>query len=147
MSGFKGVYWDTNGWYFQAAIQGFAERKAVAGRWDRIGRRARVAEIDPCGRVRHPKRDLSVRGRRPSTRLGLGRNAKMLLSSRSWLHGGHHPAFWDGRSYLVINAKPYKENDVIQSQVQGESVYLRIRQITRDSVTLLLNEAETTLKF
>ncbi len=52
-----------------------------------------------------------------------------------------------GRSYLVIIGKPSAAKDVVQTQVQGETVYLRIRQITRDSVTLVLNEAETTLKY
>jgi hypothetical protein len=53
----------------------------------------------------------------------------------------------DGRLYLVINAKPYKDNDVIQTQVQGEPVYMRVRQISARSVTVVLNEAEMTLKF
>jgi hypothetical protein len=53
----------------------------------------------------------------------------------------------DGRLYLVINAKPYKDNDVIQTQVQGEPVYMRVRQVSRRSVTVVLNEAEMTLKF
>lgn len=52
-----------------------------------------------------------------------------------------------GRSHLVINKRPYKEGDVIQTQVQGEPVYLRIREISKRSVTLELNEAEMTLKF
>lgn len=53
----------------------------------------------------------------------------------------------DGRLYLVINAKPYKDNDVIQTQVQGEPVYMRVRQVSRRSVTVVLNDAEMTLKF
>ena len=53
----------------------------------------------------------------------------------------------DGRLYLVINAKPYKDNDVNQTQVQGEPVYMRVRQVSRRSVTVVLNEAEMTLKF
>ena len=52
-----------------------------------------------------------------------------------------------GRSHLVINARPYKEGDVVQTQVQGEAVYLRIREISRRSVTLELGDAEMTLKF
>ena len=53
----------------------------------------------------------------------------------------------DGRLYLVINAKPYKNNDVITTQVRGEPVYLRVRQISGRGVTLTLDEAEITLKF
>jgi hypothetical protein len=52
-----------------------------------------------------------------------------------------------GQLYLMINGKPYKENEVITTQVQGEPVYLRIRQISSREVTLGLNEAEMTLKF
>ena len=52
-----------------------------------------------------------------------------------------------GRSHLVINARPYKEGDVIQTQVLGEAVYLRVREISKRSVTLELNEAQMTLKF
>lgn len=53
----------------------------------------------------------------------------------------------DGRLFLVINAKPYKDNDVLQTQIQGEPVYMRVRQVSRHSVTVVLNEAEMTLKF
>lgn len=52
-----------------------------------------------------------------------------------------------GRSHLVINAKPYKVGEVIQTKVKGESVFLRVRAISRNSVTLGLNGAEMTLKF
>lgn len=52
-----------------------------------------------------------------------------------------------GRQHLVINARPYKVGDVVQTQVRGEPVYLRVREISRRSVTLALNEAEITLKF
>lgn len=50
-------------------------------------------------------------------------------------------------AHLVINAKPYKVGEVIQTKVQGESVFLRVRNISRNSVTLGLNVAEMTLKF
>ena len=52
-----------------------------------------------------------------------------------------------GRSHLVINARPYKEGDVLQAQVQNEPVYLRVKEISKRSVTLVLNEAEMTLKY
>ena len=47
----------------------------------------------------------------------------------------------------MINGKPYKDNEVVQAQVQGETIYLRLRQISRRGVTVVLNEAEMTLKF
>jgi hypothetical protein len=49
--------------------------------------------------------------------------------------------------HLVLNARLYKNGDVIQVQVQGQPVYLRVREITRHSVTLAFNETEITLKF
>ena len=52
-----------------------------------------------------------------------------------------------GDLYLMINGKPYKDNEVVQAQVQGETIYLRLRQISRRGVTVVLNEAEMTLKF
>lgn len=52
-----------------------------------------------------------------------------------------------GRSHLVINARPYKQGDVVQTLVQGEKVYLRVKDISKRSVTLVFNEAEMTLKF
>lgn len=52
-----------------------------------------------------------------------------------------------GRSHLVINARPYKLGDVVQTLVQGEKVYLRVKEISKRSVTLTLNEAELTLSF
>ena len=52
-----------------------------------------------------------------------------------------------GKSHLVINARPYKEGDAVPAQVNGETVYLRVRTIARRSVTLALNSAEMTLKF
>lgn len=54
---------------------------------------------------------------------------------------------FSGRSHLVINARPYKEGDVVQTQVQGDAVYLRVREISKRSVTLELGDAEMTLKF
>ncbi len=52
-----------------------------------------------------------------------------------------------GRSHLVINARPYKQGDVIPAMARGERIYLRVREISRGSVTLVLNEAELTLKY
>lgn len=52
-----------------------------------------------------------------------------------------------GKQHLVINSRPYKEGDVIQTQVRGVAVYLRVRQISRNSLVLVLNQAEMTLKF
>jgi hypothetical protein len=52
-----------------------------------------------------------------------------------------------GKSHLVINGRPYRQGDVVQAQVQGETVYLRVKDIAKRSVTLALNDAELTLKF
>jgi hypothetical protein len=52
-----------------------------------------------------------------------------------------------GQAHLVINSRPYKEGDVVQTQVQGETIYLRVKEISRRSVTLALNDAEMTLKY
>lgn len=52
-----------------------------------------------------------------------------------------------GRSHLVINGRPYKQGDVIQTQLRGEPVYLRVRTIADRTVTLVLNTAELALKF
>ncbi len=52
-----------------------------------------------------------------------------------------------GRSHLVINARPYQQGDVVQTLLRGETIYLRVKEITKRSVTLALNEAEMTLKF
>jgi hypothetical protein len=52
-----------------------------------------------------------------------------------------------GRSHLVINGRPYKQGDVIQTQLRGDPVYLRVRTIADRTVTLGLNTAELALKF
>lgn len=52
-----------------------------------------------------------------------------------------------GRAHLVINARPYQQGDVVQTLVQGEKVYLRVKDISKRSVTLALHDAELTLKF
>ena len=53
----------------------------------------------------------------------------------------------DGKLHLVVNSRLFKEGDVIQTQVQGQAVYLRVRSIAQKSLTLALNESEMTLKF
>ncbi len=52
-----------------------------------------------------------------------------------------------GRSHLVINKRPYKQGDVVPAVVEGETIYLRVREIGRHTVTLVLNDAEMTLKY
>ncbi len=52
-----------------------------------------------------------------------------------------------GRSHLVINKRPYKQGDVVPAVVEGETIYLRVREIGRRTVTLVLNDAEMTLKY
>lgn len=53
----------------------------------------------------------------------------------------------DGESYFVINSKPYRVGDVVQTIVDGEAAYLRVREITRNGVTLAMGESEVTLKY
>jgi hypothetical protein len=58
----------------------------------------------------------------------------------------------NGRYQLVINSGPnkegtYKDGDVINIILQGDSVHLRVRQITLHSVTFTLNDAELKLSF
>jgi hypothetical protein len=53
----------------------------------------------------------------------------------------------DGQPHLVINARSYKKGDVVPSRASGQAVYLRVREITRRSVTFELNDTEMTLKF
>jgi hypothetical protein len=52
-----------------------------------------------------------------------------------------------GVVHLVINARPYKNGDVLQVTVGNETIYLRIRDVARNLVTLALNDAEMTLKY
>lgn len=53
----------------------------------------------------------------------------------------------DGKMHVVIKGKPYKQGDVIQILSQGETVYLRVRQVSRNSIIFALNETEMTLRF
>lgn len=52
-----------------------------------------------------------------------------------------------GVMHLVINSRPYKTGDVLQAVVGNQTVYLRIRDVAPNLVTLALNDAETTLKY
>lgn len=52
----------------------------------------------------------------------------------------------EGESYLVINLRAYRVGDVVPGSVRGETIYLRVREIGRNSVTLALNDTEITLK-
>lgn len=52
-----------------------------------------------------------------------------------------------GEAHIGINTKLYKKGDVVQAVAQAQPVYLRVREITRRSATLTLNDAEMTLKF
>jgi len=53
----------------------------------------------------------------------------------------------DGRAQLTINKDTYKEGDILTARVQAVPVYLRIRQITSNSIVFVLNNAELTLRF
>lgn len=52
-----------------------------------------------------------------------------------------------GVTHLVINSRPYKAGDVLQVAVGGQTVYLRIRDVAPNRVTLALHDAEATLKY
>lgn len=47
-----------------------------------------------------------------------------------------------GQINVSINQETYREGSVITARVQGTPVYLRIRRITNNSVTFVLNELE-----
>jgi len=51
------------------------------------------------------------------------------------------------RAHLIINARAYKAGDLVKTQVSGEAVYIRVKEIDKRSVTLSLDDAEMTLKF
>ena len=53
----------------------------------------------------------------------------------------------DGRILLNINQALYKEGDTVKVTLKGQSVLLRIKKLTRTSLTLTLGDAETTLNF
>jgi len=53
----------------------------------------------------------------------------------------------EGHVHLTINQALYKEGDVIKVTVKTQTLYLRLSKVTRNSVTLTLNEAEQSLKF
>lgn len=53
----------------------------------------------------------------------------------------------NGNQVLVINKAPYKEGGILAVRMQGTPYYLRIVQITSNSVTLGLNEARIVLHF
>lgn len=50
-------------------------------------------------------------------------------------------------AHLVINQVPYKEGDIIIVKVKGQPVYLRVKNISRYSYTLALNETELSVKY
>lgn len=53
----------------------------------------------------------------------------------------------NGRAHLIINQAPYKEGDVLNVRVKGQPVFLRVKNISRYSYTLSLNEAEISVKY
>jgi hypothetical protein len=83
--------------------------------------------------------DASATSTEPGSDLALLQQAVALLKVGGTINRGDV-------QQLSINSKPYKEGDVVQVQVQGQTVYLRVKQITRYGVTLTLNASEITLK-
>ena len=53
----------------------------------------------------------------------------------------------DGRTLLNINQALYKEGEVVKVTIKGQSVLLRIKKLSRTSLTLTLGDAETILNF
>ncbi len=51
------------------------------------------------------------------------------------------------KTFVVVNARPFKTGDVVQAFVRGEAVFLRIKEIGKRTVTFTLNKAETTVTF
>jgi hypothetical protein len=52
-----------------------------------------------------------------------------------------------GKQHRTVNGRPYKEGDIIPTQVQGQALYLKIKTLGPKSMTLVFKEAETTLNF
>jgi hypothetical protein len=50
-----------------------------------------------------------------------------------------------GREHRMVNARLYKEGDVIPTQLQGQPVYLRVKALNQKSLTLSLGDSELTL--
>ena len=53
----------------------------------------------------------------------------------------------NGRQHLIINQAPYKEGDVIIVRVKGRPIYLRLKEISRLTFTLSLNEADLVVRY
>lgn len=53
----------------------------------------------------------------------------------------------DGRTLLNINQALYREGETIKVAVKGQSVLLRIKKLSRTSLTVVLGEAEHTINF
>jgi hypothetical protein len=53
----------------------------------------------------------------------------------------------NGLGHLIINQVPYKEGDVLKARVNGNSVFVRVKHISRYSYTLALNNAELSVKY
>jgi hypothetical protein len=51
------------------------------------------------------------------------------------------------RPMVVINKATYKEGGLLTVRIQGEDVYLRIISLSKDNITLGLNDARLTLRF
>jgi hypothetical protein len=52
-----------------------------------------------------------------------------------------------GVSHLIINQEAYKEGDVLNARLKGQPIHLRVKNISRYSYTLALNDAELSVKY
>jgi hypothetical protein len=85
-------------------------------------------------------KDAGDAGPAPNANLALLQQAAATLKVTGNLETG-------GQSRLVINGHNYREGDLVPTQVANETIYLRVKEIARRSVTLELDGAEMTLKF
>jgi hypothetical protein len=98
-----------------------------------------TATTTPADSGTKPK-DASDAGPAPNANLALLQQAAATLRVTGNLATG-------GQSRLVINGHNYREGDMVPTQVANETIYLRVKEIARRSVTLELDGAEMTLKF
>jgi hypothetical protein len=76
----------------------------------------------------------------PSTELALLQQAVANLKVAGTIQIG-------GVAHLVINQVPYKEGDVLSAKAKGQPVYLRVKNISRYSYTLSINDVELSVKY
>ena len=71
------------------------------------------------------------------------------LTAMAWADGVLESAEVSMMTEHLVHLFTHSEDipPMLQTQIQGEPVYMRVRQVSRHSVTVVLNDAEMTLKF